>query len=247
MCSKLVIQRSTILRIRLKERNSENQEFTLSNVENAQKFVKNFNEEGENIIQVIRLRKVILLVDNGSKHLNDIINFLRKKDAVIVKVDPLKCNLRKLKREVINGVILSGGNTLRFFQKKEFNFSVIRLFRKKPLLGICLGHEAIAEIFGGKLMPMPESMHGIKNKGVVLNSSCIFSGLPVNFNIGHYHSWIIDDKTLPTELEIIMKDENDFNMAIKHVEYNLTGLQFHPESIMTEHGLQMMKNWIRSI
>lgn len=187
----------------------------------------------------------LLIIDNYDSFTYNLVQLIEQAGVtnwLIVKND----ELTKVKPDDFDMVIISPGPGIAK-EANELMWFVKKYYKLKPILGICLGHEAIAEIFGGKLMPMPESMHGIKNKGVVLNSSCIFSGLPVNFNIGHYHSWIIDDKTLPTELEIIMKDENDFNMAIKHVEYNLTGLQFHPESIMTEHGLQMMKNWIRSI
>ncbi len=186
----------------------------------------------------------LLIIDNYDSFTYNLVQLVEQAgvtDWFIVKND----ELTKVKPDDFDMVIISPGPGIAK-EANELMWFVKKYYKLKPILGICLGHEAIAEIFGGKLMPMPESMHGIKNKGIVLNNSCIFSGLPINFNIGHYHSWIIDNKTLPSELEIIMKDENDFNMAIKHVEYNLTGLQFHPESIMTEYGLQMMKNWISS-
>ncbi len=74
----------------------------------------------------------------------------------------------------------------------------------------------------------------------------MFHGLPSEFKIGHYHSWILEEKSLPAEIEITMIDDNGLIMAIKHKEYDLVGLQFHPESIMTEHGLEMMGNWLET-
>ena len=117
-------------------------------------------------------------------------------------------------------------------------------YTTKPMLGICLGHEAIAELFGAKLVHLKKPMHGIKNKGHIVIEDKIFDELPNSFNIGHYHSWILDERSLTNEFEIILRDENNLNMAIKHKRFDLTGLQFHPESVMTEYGLEMMKNWL---
>jgi len=119
-----------------------------------------------------------------------------------------------------------------------------RTHSKKPILGICLGYEALAELFGGKLVQMPEPMHGIRNKGIVVSRDRIFVGLPSEFFIGHYHSWIIEEKDMPAELEILMKDQEGLPMAFRHRKFDLTGLQFHPESVMTEYGGAMIRNWL---
>jgi len=201
--------------------------------------VKNFNEKRENIIQVIRLRKVILLVDNGSKHLNDIINFLRKKNALIVKVDPLKFNLRKLKREVINGVILSGGNTLRFFQKKEFNFSVIRLFRKKPLLGICLGHEFLIDFYGGGLYKMDWRAQGLSYIHITKDNSLIRGRRNLLVYKGHSYAAGI----LPDCFEQLAWSTDCENEMIEHRKYPHFGVQFHPEK--TKDGHIILSNFLK--
>ena len=114
----------------------------------------------------------------------------------------------------------------------------------KPVLGICLGYEALAELFGGRLIQMPKPMHGIRNKGTIISRDRIFKGLPDEFSIGHYHSWIIEEKDMPGELEILMKDQNGLPMAFRHKKLDLTGLQFHPESVMTEHGDVLIRNWL---
>lgn len=114
----------------------------------------------------------------------------------------------------------------------------------KSFLGICLGYEAIAEVCGGKLIRLPEPMHGIRNKGRVLVNTGLFSGLPQEFYIGHYHSWIIEKESFPDTLESTLEDENGLIMAFRHRRLDLRGLQFHPESVMTEFGLEMVKNWL---
>ena len=185
----------------------------------------------------------LLIIDNYDSFTYNLVQLVEQagvSDFTIVKNDQLdKVNPNDFDRVIISPGpgIAKEANQLMWFIKQHYV--------TKPMLGICLGHEAIAELFGGKLIPMKESMHGIKNKATVLNSSGIFEGLPIHFSIGHYHSWIIDDNTLPKEIEVIMRDENKLNMAIKHVKHNLVGLQFHPESVMTEYGLEMIKNWLK--
>ena len=186
----------------------------------------------------------LLIIDNYDSFTYNLVQLIEKAcitEYSIVKNDQLdRVNANDFDRIIISPGpgIANEANQLMWFLKK--------FYKNKPTLGICLGHEAIAELFGGKLIPMKESMHGIKNKAFVINNHEIFKGIPSSFDIGHYHSWIIDDTTLPDEIEVILRDENKLNMAIKHVNYNLVGFQFHPESIMTEYGLDMIKNWLKN-
>ncbi len=135
------------------------------------------------------------------------------------------------------GIASEAGYLLPFVEKH---------LKDKCFLGICLGYEAIAQLCGGKLVRLHEPMHGLRNKGKVLVREGIFEGLPEDFYIGHYHSWIIEKESMPGELEATMKDENGLIMAFRHRQYDLTGLQFHPESVMTEYGQEMIGNWIGS-
>ena len=121
---------------------------------------------------------------------------------------------------------------------------VKRFMNSKSFLGICLGYEAIAEVCGGKLIQLPQPMHGIRNKGKVLADAEIFQGLPREFYIGHYHSWIIEKESFPKVLESTLEDENGLIMAFRHRQLDLWGLQFHPESIMTKYGFEMVRNWL---
>ena len=115
----------------------------------------------------------------------------------------------------------------------------------KSILGVCLGHQAIAETFGAKLYNLPVVFHGVATAVKVENQpGFLFEGLPETFKVGRYHSWVIDEKTLPAEFRITARDEQGNIMAIQHQTYPLTGVQFHPESIMTEYGEALMQNFV---
>lgn len=113
----------------------------------------------------------------------------------------------------------------------------------KDILGVCLGHQAIGEAFGGNLNNLTEVVHGVASE-VKIQKDLLFDGLPPTFKIGRYHSWVIDESTLPEELSIIAKTPDGQIMGVRHNDYKVRGLQFHPESILTEHGKLIIKNWI---
>lgn len=115
----------------------------------------------------------------------------------------------------------------------------------KPILGVCLGHQAIAESFGGSLLNLSQVFHGIATPIRVLpGDHPIFSGLPSEFMVGRYHSWIVNEETLPAEIEVTARDENNQIMALQHKNYAVTGVQFHPESVLTPDGETILRNWI---
>lgn len=118
-------------------------------------------------------------------------------------------------------------------------------YKTKSFLGICLGFEALLELLGAPLSPLAGPMHGIQNEGVVLQKDPLFHGLPHRFKIGHYHSWYVKEKDFPADTRILMKDSNGLPMAFRHQQYPLYGLQFHPESYMTENGQQIIQNWLK--
>lgn len=116
----------------------------------------------------------------------------------------------------------------------------------KAIFGICLGQQAIAEVFGGELVNLDKVYHGISTEIFIKNHDDIFKNIPSIIKAGRYHSWVVDPASLPPELEITAKDESDQIMAIKHKVFNVVGVQFHPESIMTETGEQMIKNFLNN-
>ena len=137
----------------------------------------------------------------------------------------------------------------------------------KSILGVCLGHQAIGEAFGGKLVNLSEVYHGVATPVRIVSresspdsyrdvngksdssltsngSRDIFEGLPEIFEAGRYHSWIVSDENFPNELEVTARDENNFIMALHHKTYNVQGVQFHPESVLTPMGEAILRNWL---
>jgi len=119
----------------------------------------------------------------------------------------------------------------------------------KPILGVCLGHQAIGEAFGGKLENLSTVYHGVatpirisgeKNGG----SHNLFDGLPEEIEVGRYHSWIVAEQGFPEELEITARDESNYIMALQHKKYDVRGVQFHPESVLTPVGEKILRNWL---
>jgi len=117
---------------------------------------------------------------------------------------------------------------------------------KKSIFGVCLGQQAIAEVFGGELYNLSRPMHGLATPIKVTDpEEKLFAGLPETFNVGRYHSWAVAEKGLPDEILITAIDEKDNSiMALRHKNYDVRGVQFHPESVLTEHGKEMMHNWL---
>jgi len=115
----------------------------------------------------------------------------------------------------------------------------------KSILGVCLGHQVIGEVFGGKLINLDRVYHGIATPvKIVDRDEPLYKGLPITFEAGRYHSWIVDHKTLPNCLKITSVDENGFIMGMSHKQYDVRGLQFHPESVLTDYGLKIIENWL---
>jgi len=118
----------------------------------------------------------------------------------------------------------------------------------KPILGVCLGHQAIGEAFGGTLVNLSTVYHGVATNCKLSIVNCqLFEGLPENIEVGRYHSWIVSDKDLPEDLEITARDENGYIMALRHKKYDVQGVQFHPESVLTPEGEKIMRNWLNPI
>lgn len=118
-----------------------------------------------------------------------------------------------------------------------------RFYTKVPILGVCLGHQAIGEVFGAKIIHAKKIMHG-KTSIIVHNQQGIFKDIPIPFKATRYHSLVIDPATLPSELEVTATSEDEEIMGIRHKEYPLFGVQFHPESIATEYGTKIIKNFV---
>jgi len=123
---------------------------------------------------------------------------------------------------------------------------VIRTYApSKSILGVCLGMQAMAEVFGGNLYNLSYPVHGRATSMQVLDETeLLFSDLPSTFNVGRYHSWAVSREGLPDKVKVTAKDTEGVIMALRHTEYDVRGVQFHPESVLTENGRQMIQNWL---
>ena len=113
----------------------------------------------------------------------------------------------------------------------------------KKIFGVCLGQQAIGEVYGGKLINLDTVYHGIATQISITGEDYIFKDIPKEIQVGRYHSWVVD-ASLPDELEATSFDENGQLMSLKHKTFDVRGVQFHPESVLTPHGKQMLKNWL---
>lgn len=124
----------------------------------------------------------------------------------------------------------------------------------KSILGVCLGHQAIGEVFGGRLLNLSTVYHGVAMPVEVIRrnetgnqvAADLFAGLPDQFPAGRYHSWVIDPAEFPDELEVTATDDEGHIMALRHRKYDVLGVQFHPESVLTPVGEKIMRNWLRN-
>ena len=116
----------------------------------------------------------------------------------------------------------------------------------KSILGVCLGHQAIGEIFGCELENMEKVLHGIATPLTIVQDDIIYKGLPKSFMVGRYHSWQIKSASVSPEIIVTGIDDKGGIQSIRHVKYDVVGVQYHPESVLTENGLTIMKNWLES-
>ena len=126
---------------------------------------------------------------------------------------------------------------------------ILELIRRygasKSILGVCLGHQAIAQAFGGSIRNLSTVYHGVSGQmKQVIEGDYLLEGVPVDFDAGRYHSWVVEPETLPGELEITVENDEGYIMAIRHREYDVRGVQFHPESVLTEFGGKIILNWV---
>ncbi len=122
---------------------------------------------------------------------------------------------------------------------------IIKYADHKSILGICLGQQAIGEVFGASLTNLEKVYHGVSSKvQLSVNDESLFEKIPSEFEVGRYHSWVVNNQDFPAVLETTSVDENGEIMSLRHKIYNVKGVQFHPESILTPHGKTILKNWV---
>jgi len=186
---------------------------------------------------------VLLVVDNYDSFTYNLVQYLGELGSEMrvvrndeVSVDEIESEIRPDK------VLISPGPGTP--DTAGISLEVIRRFMGKvPILGVCLGHQAIGQHFGGKVIRAPEPVHG-KPVEIVHDGRTIFSEIPNHFEAGRYHSLIVDREEWPEELEISAESPDGLVMALRHRSLPIEGVQFHPESILTQHGKQLLSNFL---
>jgi len=184
----------------------------------------------------------IAIIDNYDSFTYNLVHIAEQfcEQVIVMRND----QINRTKLEDCNKLIFSPGPGLPS-EVKTMGEIINRYGSTKPILGVCLGMQYIAEHFGAGLVNLKEILHGIPKTTLITDTNeIIFKGVPQSFNSGRYHSWAISQENLPDCLRITAIDENDVIMAIRHKELDLCGVQFHPESIMTQYGKEMLRNWI---
>ncbi len=183
----------------------------------------------------------ILVINNFDSFVFNLVDYLKRLSADCIVLNNDQIDLTQI--EKYDGVLISPGPGT-----PEGAGASIKVVKKcaelrKPLLGICLGHQAICVAFGGIVERAPELLHG-KTSEVTHNNSGVLQNIASPFTATRYHSLIIKSNSLPQELEVTAKSESGIIMAIKHKTLPIEGVQFHPEAILTEHGYQIIGNWL---
>ena len=184
----------------------------------------------------------ILILDNYDSFTYNLVHIVKKlgyNDVDVVRND--KISIDEIAK--YDKIILSPGPGIPV--EAGILMDLIKVYStKKPILGVCLGHQAIGESFGGELYNIQKVIHGKALDTEVIADDYIFKGVSKKFKSGRYHSWAV--KNLPSDLEVTAVDDNGIVMALRHKHYDVRGVQFHPESVMTDEGEKILENWLKN-
>ena len=183
----------------------------------------------------------ILIIDNYDSFTYNLAHLVRELGAEVTVLRNDQFEMSEL--EPFSKIILSPGPGIP--SEAGLLLDVIRAYAgRKPILGVCLGHQAIGEVFGAKLVNLDDVYHGVATEGTQFGNDEIFSGLPNRITMGRYHSWVVARDGFPDCLEVTAESDDKQIMALRHREYNIRGIQFHPESVLTPDGRKMLQNWL---
>ena len=183
----------------------------------------------------------IVIIDNYDSFTYNLSHAIKALGANVTVVRNDQFELKDL--EKYDKIILSPGPGIP--SESGLLLDVIRSYaNKKPILGICLGEQAIGEAFGGKLINLKDVFHGVQTPVQILNDEVLFKSLPEKLLVGRYHSWVVSKEELPECLEITALSEEGYIMGLRHKTFDIHGIQFHPESVLTPEGIQIIQNFI---
>ena len=183
----------------------------------------------------------IVIIDNYDSFTYNLSHLVKELGAEVTVVRNDQFELADL--EPYSKIILSPGPGIP--SEAGLLLDVIRTYAgKKPILGVCLGHQAIGEVFGAKLENLSEVFHGVATPCHIVADDPIFSGLDRDITVGRYHSWVVSQEGLPECLEVTAVSDEGQIMALRHKTLNVRGIQFHPESVLTPDGRKMIQNFL---
>lgn len=183
----------------------------------------------------------LLIIDNYDSFTYNLVHLVESLGTECTVVRNDKISLSEVAQ--YDSIILSPGPGIP--DEAGITKKVIQQFStSKKILGVCLGHQAIGEVCGGQLINLSEVYHGVATPVQVKVNDKLFDDVPSTFLAGRYHSWVVSEEKFPDELEITATDANGQVMALRHRTHNVRGVQFHPESVLTEHGSKIINNWL---
>lgn len=185
----------------------------------------------------------ICIIDNYDSFTYNLSHLVKQLGAEVTVLRNDRFTLPQLKP--FDKLILSPGPGIP--SEAGLLLDVIRSYAdSKPMLGVCLGEQAIGEAFGGKLTNLIDVFHGVQTPIDIVADDPLFAGLPRKIEVGRYHSWVVDRTDFPDCLEVTALSSEGYIMALRHRHYPIHGIQFHPESVLTPQGKQMISNWLTS-
>ncbi len=183
----------------------------------------------------------VVIIDNYDSFTYNLAHLVKELGAEVTVYRNDKFELTQL--ETFDKIILSPGPGIPC-EAGQLLSVIAHYAERKPILGVCLGHQAIGESFGGMLTNLADVFHGVATEGTNLHRDYIFEGVSERFTMGRYHSWVVDREGFPACLEITAESDEGQVMALRHRHYDVHGIQFHPESVLTPDGRKMIANFL---
>ena len=183
----------------------------------------------------------IVIIDNYDSFTYNLSHLIKEIGAEVTVIRNDQFTLNQL--EPFDKIVLSPGPGIP--SEAGLLLDVIKTYKgRKPILGVCLGHQAIGEVFGGTLENLSDVFHGVATEGTQFSNDYVFDSLSKRITMGRYHSWVVSRENFPTCLEVTAVSDEGQIMALKHKNYDIHGIQFHPESVLTPEGKTIVKNFI---
>ncbi|OGC39042.1 anthranilate/aminodeoxychorismate synthase component II [candidate division WOR-3 bacterium RBG_13_43_14] len=188
---------------------------------------------------------MVLMIDNYDSFVYNLVQYIGSLRKKVITMRNDKVSIRQVQRMKLEGIIISPGPG-RPEQAGKSCALIERFSGHIPILGVCLGHQAIAHVFGGRIIKAKELLHG-KISVIHHDDRTLFKGIANPFIATRYHSLVVDHRALPSCLEISAWTSDGSIMGIRHRQFNVEGVQFHPESILTEAGMKIVKNFLNGV